>query len=97
MIAATSTIGAGIIASAKGRSGFGYFVLSLLLSPLIGFLLAVGMPSLMYVDANGVRRRVQEPKLEDTPPSPAQWAGEWWVAIIVLIVVALAALAGYLR
>lgn len=35
---------AGVIASAKGRSGFGYFILGLVL-PIIGLLLAVGMPS----------------------------------------------------
>lgn len=32
---------AGVVASNKGRSGFGYFVLSLLLSPLIGIIAAL--------------------------------------------------------
>lgn len=31
----------GIIASNKGRSGFGFFMLSVLLSPLIGFIVAL--------------------------------------------------------
>jgi hypothetical protein len=31
----------GVYASRKGRSGVGYFFLSLLLSPLIGFLIAI--------------------------------------------------------
>lgn len=35
---------AGIIANAKGRSGFGYFLLALLLSPLVGLLAAIAMP-----------------------------------------------------
>ncbi len=35
----------GIIAGARGRSGFGYFLLSILLSPLIGGLLAIALPS----------------------------------------------------
>ena len=35
---------AGIVAAAKGRSGFGYFALSLVLSPLVGLLLAVALP-----------------------------------------------------
>lgn len=35
---------AGVIAGAKGRSGFGYFMLSLLLSPLIGLIAAAAMP-----------------------------------------------------
>lgn len=37
---------AGIIASSRGRSGFGYFFLSIVLSPLIGLVLAVALPSL---------------------------------------------------
>lgn len=37
---------AGIVAGAKGRNGFGYFVLSLLLSPLIGLILAAALPRL---------------------------------------------------
>lgn len=36
---------AGVIASSKGRSGFGYFVLGFFL-PLIGVLIAIGVPSL---------------------------------------------------
>jgi hypothetical protein len=36
----------GIIAAAKDRSGFGYFLLSLVLSPLVGGLLAICLPSL---------------------------------------------------
>ncbi len=35
---------AGVIANAKQRSGFGYFMLSLFLSPLFGLLLAIAMP-----------------------------------------------------
>lgn len=35
----------GIVASSKGRSGFGYFLLALLLSPLIGGILALALPS----------------------------------------------------
>jgi len=38
------SIGVGIIASARGRSGFGYFILSVLLSPLIGVLFAALLP-----------------------------------------------------
>jgi len=38
------SIVAGIIAGAKGRSGFGYFLLSLILSPLIGLILAAALP-----------------------------------------------------
>lgn len=32
---------AGVVASNKGRSGFGFFVLALLLSPLVGFIAAL--------------------------------------------------------
>ena len=37
---------AGAIAGSKGRSGAGYFFLSLLLSPLIGIILAAAMPAI---------------------------------------------------
>lgn len=37
---------AGIIAGSRGRSGFGYFALSLVVSPLIGIILAVALPNL---------------------------------------------------
>lgn len=39
---------AGLIAGSKGRSGFGYFALSLVLSPLVGLALAFGMPRLHH-------------------------------------------------
>lgn len=42
-------IAAGVIASSKGRSGFGYFILGLLL-PLIGVLIAIGVPSVKPVN-----------------------------------------------
>lgn len=38
-------VAAGVIASSKGRSGFGYFILGLFL-PLIGVIIAIGVPSL---------------------------------------------------
>lgn len=40
------SIVAGAIASGKNRSGFGYFLLSLLLSPLIGIILAAALPKI---------------------------------------------------
>ena len=40
------SIVAGAIAGAKGRSGMGYFLLAMLLSPLIGIILAVAMPAI---------------------------------------------------
>src|SRR5262245_56998962 len=39
------SIVAGVIASSKGRSGVGYLLLSLVLSPLSGIILAVAVPS----------------------------------------------------
>lgn len=36
----------GVIASARGRSGFGYFLLSLIISPLIAVILVALLPSL---------------------------------------------------
>lgn len=40
------SIVAGIIAGSRGRSGIGYFALSVVLSPLVGIILAAAMPSL---------------------------------------------------
>lgn len=42
---------AGIVAASRGRSGFGYFLLSIFLSPLVGLLLAALMPSLKAASA----------------------------------------------
>ena len=36
----------GIIASSKGRSGLGYFLLSIVLSPVLAGILAIALPSL---------------------------------------------------
>ena len=36
---------AGIAASGRGRSGFGFFLLSLILSPLIGLILVFALPA----------------------------------------------------
>lgn len=35
----------GIVAGARGRNGFGYFLLSIVLSPLIGLILAIALPN----------------------------------------------------
>jgi len=40
----------GVAASARGRSGFGFFLLSLVLSPLIGILFVMAMPNLKHED-----------------------------------------------
>lgn len=39
----------GIVAGSRGRSGFGYFLLSMLLSPVIGLVLAVALPSVATI------------------------------------------------
>jgi RNA polymerase subunit RPABC4/transcription elongation factor Spt4 len=39
------SVAAGIIAASKGRHGFGYFLLSMVLSPLIGLILTIALPS----------------------------------------------------
>ena len=36
----------GVIATSKGRSGFGYFFLSMLISPVLGLILVACMPRL---------------------------------------------------
>lgn len=49
------SIAAGIIAANKGRSGWGYFFLSVLLSPLIGILFALIAQPLNQPDAQSVQ------------------------------------------
>jgi phosphate/sulfate permease len=90
------SIGAGAVANAKGRSGFGYFMLALVLSPLVGFLIALAMPSLMYVDAAGVRRRMMsedEYKRATAPPltDEEKWARQKSNIAVVLIALAIPA------
>lgn len=53
---------AGAVASSKGRSGIGYFILALFLSPLIGLLAAALMPSLVAAKSEDRRPRVPCPK-----------------------------------
>ena len=50
------------VASQKGRSGFGFFLLSFFLTPLIGFLAAIAVPR--------IERRQAGPQ-GDPPPQPA--------------------------
>lgn len=40
------SIAVGVLAGNKGRSGFGFFLLSLVLSPLIGLLFAIAVENL---------------------------------------------------
>jgi phosphate/sulfate permease len=78
---------AGGIASAKGRSSVGYFLLSILLSPIIGILIAAAVPSLVYVDHSGVQRRViRESELEDADT----YVKRQVVAVAVLAVIVVA-------
>lgn len=53
---------AGAVASAKGRSGFGYFLLTLFLSPVVGLLAAAMMPSLLKAQSADQRPRMPCPK-----------------------------------
>jgi hypothetical protein len=65
-------IGAGAIASSKGRSGFGYFVLGLFL-PLIGLLIAIGMaPAQPAAQSTMVRHRAPH-EGEKKCPACAEW------------------------
>jgi hypothetical protein len=48
---------AGVIAAGRGRNGIGYFLLSIVLSPLVGILLAVALPDLNQVRARDAELR----------------------------------------
>lgn len=49
---------AGVIAMSKGRSGLGYFFLSVILTPLVGIIAAAAMPSLKGRAAEDDRQRI---------------------------------------
>ena len=51
----------GFAADARGRSGFGYFFLSLLLSPLIGLILVLVSPNLAQEQARADERNSGDP------------------------------------
>ncbi len=53
-------IGVGLLANSRGRSGFGFFVLSLLLSPLIGLIVVLVMRDEKVAQENEQRRRRDE-------------------------------------
>jgi hypothetical protein len=80
-------LGAGHIASEKGRSGIGYFILGLLL-PIIGLLIAIGVPA-----------KMQAPKIyRDEPVGEVIGGmllrGIMAVGIILLVVILLALVLG---
>jgi hypothetical protein len=54
----------GVAASARGRNGFGFFLLSLMLSPLIGILFVMAMPNLKH---EGLLKQIA-----DRTPAPMQ-------------------------
>ena len=65
------------IASSRSRSGFGWFLLSLLVTPILTFALVVSLPSAARAEHDAP---VPEPgrKLEDPKPAPvvsASWTG----------------------
>ncbi len=83
----------GAAATSKGRSFFGYFLLALLLSPLIGFLVLLVVPSL--------KPPPTAPTAQSTSPMPAGVVGGRStgksLAILVGICVAIALLAGIIN
>lgn len=54
-------VAAGVIASSKGRSGFGYFVLGFFF-PLIGALIALGVPSLRATPTTSALASARHPE-----------------------------------
>lgn len=68
-------VAAGVIASSKGRSGFGYFILAFFL-PLIGVLIAIGVPSLRTVKTTPAPAKPNDLVLcwSCSRPTKAGWA-----------------------
>lgn len=58
-------IGVGFLANARGRNGFGFFLLSAILSPLLGLIVVLVMENkVAAAEADRQRRRDQEVQLE---------------------------------
>jgi hypothetical protein len=68
------------VASQRGRSVVGLFFLSLLLSPLVGFLVAIGLPVREPVSAQERARR------ERQQMAFAEWFG-WSMVAVSLVVI----------
>jgi hypothetical protein len=57
-------IGVGILASSRGRSGFGFFLLSAVLSPLIGLIAVLVTKNLKDEEEKARQRRLEEERQE---------------------------------
>jgi|GEM_PF-1389355 hypothetical protein len=76
---------AGVAASSRGRSGFGWFVLSVLLSPLIGILLVLVLPNLrtqqqaaqLAAAAAAASARPAEPVITEATHRKCPACAEW--------------------
>lgn len=55
------SIVAGIVASARGRNGLGYFVLSMVVTPLVGLLLVALLPSRAVANREDAAQRMPCP------------------------------------
>ncbi len=50
----------GLLANSRGRSGFGYFLLSTVLSPLLGVIILLVVPNLALQEKQDQQRRAEE-------------------------------------
>lgn len=57
-------IGVGVLADSRGRSGFGYFLLSLFFSPLIGLMIVLVTNNVKEEDAKELRRKREQESRE---------------------------------
>ncbi|MYA88798.1 MAG: hypothetical protein F4X97_10170 [Boseongicola sp. SB0662_bin_57] len=85
-----------IIANARGRSGLGYFAMSILLSPLITCIFVMCMPKLdreaerqrKVNEANELDRRIREPEDLDTRRSnDRKWTIALFISVAALVLV----------
>ena len=73
----------GVAANARGRTGIGWFLLSVIVSPLLALILVLALPSInlrgrMRVDVyNNKARRYRRVRLDETvPPEDVDWVGQ---------------------
>jgi hypothetical protein len=73
----------GVAAKARGRTGIGWFLISLIISPLFALILVLALPSVtlrgrMRVDIyDGKTRLYRRVRLDETvPPEDVDWVGQ---------------------
>jgi hypothetical protein len=89
----------GVAANARGRNGLGWFLLSAVMSPLIGFLFLVAMPS--YADRRELQLRPEDDVLyrlgKARRPKPPGDSNVTLAGIVIALLLVGLYFAGYIK